>query len=288
MPHQQQSNFHSKLSQDFGRKALELFRFIERHHISDAKWSNNLHFNLSLKRLKIFSVSLSVSSSVKGPRAERIIFQTKRSLLSERIRQTIRVIKNIKKDRQEAETALERLVCPQIFDDCRVRFHSAHKHHYDKTREKQKAKMARLTAKEKTTQDKRDKPLVQISKEKEEELKKKWVYNTSSKTLSNRHMHILQKGLAFTPTPHKPPTIDIIVAIETGARQLGLNSDAASGLRSSASKILANLKIPPPNITREERQTIKDLKNDDTISVHPADKGRAAVIMDKEDYHRKV
>ena len=88
MPQLQQSNFHSNLSLNFGRKALETFRFIESHSISDAKWSNNLHFNLSLKRYQIYPVSLTLSSSVKGPRAEKILFIAQKSLLSERIRQT--------------------------------------------------------------------------------------------------------------------------------------------------------------------------------------------------------
>ena len=56
MPQLQQSNFHSNLSHNFGRKALETFRFIERRTISDAKWSNNLHFNLSLRRFQIFFI----------------------------------------------------------------------------------------------------------------------------------------------------------------------------------------------------------------------------------------
>ena len=45
---------------------------------------------------------------------------------------------------------------------------------------------------------------------------------------------------------------------------------------------------PPPNTTREERLAIKDIKEDNFISVHPADKGRATVIMDKADYHQKM
>ena len=88
-------------------------------------------------------------------------------------------------------------------------------------------------------------------------------------------MSVLQKGLAFTPNPAKPPTLDLVVAVESGARQLGLQSDAASGLRSSAAKIMARPTILPPNITQNERAAIKQLKEDNTISVHPADKGRA-------------
>ena len=110
---------------------------------------------------------------------------------------------------------------------------------------------------------------------------------TQHKELNENHITVLQKGLAFTP-PHKPPVIDLIVAVESGARQLGLQSDAASSLRSSAARILANPKILPPNITCTERQAIKDLRDDDTISIHPADKGRATVVMDKVEYHQKM
>ena len=49
MPQLQQSNFHRNLSHEHGQRALKLFRFIKRRYINDAKWSNHLYFNLSLK-----------------------------------------------------------------------------------------------------------------------------------------------------------------------------------------------------------------------------------------------
>ena len=284
----QRSSFHLKLSQDFGRKALDLFRFIERRYISDAKWSNNLHFNLSLKRFQIFPVSLSISSAVKGPRAEKILFKAKRSLLTERIRQTHISIKNIRRDREEAESEMISIVGAATFAECMTRFRSAYRHHFNKTRDEQKHKLSRLIAEQKHAANQTQKQLKSITREKAEEIKKKWIFNTSSKTLTQAHLNVLTKGLAFTPTPKKPPTLDFIVSIESGARQLGLQSDATSALRSSAARALQHPPALPPNITAEERQAIRGLKDDDSISVHPADKGRATVIMDKEDYHRKM
>ena len=99
---------------------------------------------------------------------------------------------------------------------------------------------------------------------------------------------MLEKGLAFTPTPHKAPIIDLVVAVESGTCQLGLQSDAASSLRSAAAKILDKPTIPPSNITRSQQQAIKELKDDSTISIHPADKGRATVVLDKEAYFSKM
>ena len=288
MPQQQQSNFHSNLTSNFGRKALELYRFIERRSISDAKWSNNLHFNLSLKRLQIFSSSLSISSTVKGPRAEKILFKAKRSLLTERIRQTHAAIANIRKDKADAVAHLKRLVGDAVYEDCETRFRGAFTKHFNTTRDKQKAKMARLISMHKKQITSRNQPLVKISKEKAEEIKKKWIYNTSSKQLTPQHTQVLEKGLAFTPTPHKPPLLDLIVSVETAARQLGPSSDAASSIRASTAKLLQQPSSQLSNITRDERLALNELKNDNSISVLPADKGRATVIMDKEEYHRKM
>ena len=60
------------------------------------------------------------------------------------------------------------------------------------------------------------------------------MYNITSKNLTPDHICVLKKGLAFTPTPHKLPTLDFLVAVETGARQLGLQIDATASLRLAA------------------------------------------------------
>ena len=118
MPQQQSSNFHRNLSNNFDQRALDLYRFIDCRYRSDAKWSNNPHFNLYAKRFQLFPVSLSISTAVKGPRAESIIFRAKKSLLSERIRQTNISIKNIRSDRATSEAQLESLVGATRFAEC--------------------------------------------------------------------------------------------------------------------------------------------------------------------------
>ena len=52
--------------------------------------------------------------------------------------------------------------------------------------------------------------------------------------------------------------------------------------------MLKNAKPPKSNISREERQALADLKNDDTIYTVPADKGRAVVVMDRSVYEAKM
>ena len=46
--------------------------------------------------------------------------------------------------------------------------------------------------------------------------------------------------------------------------------------------------MPPPNITKEERKAITELKKDSTRMILTADKGVSLVVMNTEDYIRKA
>ena len=52
--------------------------------------------------------------------------------------------------------------------------------------------------------------------------------------------------------------------------------------------ILQQAELPEPNITKEMRDALKSLKEDESIMVLPADKGRASVVMDTATYQAKI
>jgi len=52
--------------------------------------------------------------------------------------------------------------------------------------------------------------------------------------------------------------------------------------------LLQKTRPPPSNITPEERKALKELKRDDRLSILPAYKGRATVLMDKATYEQKM
>ena len=52
--------------------------------------------------------------------------------------------------------------------------------------------------------------------------------------------------------------------------------------------ILQQAEPPEPNITKEMRDTLKSLKEDESIMVLPADKGRASVVMDTDAYRAEM
>ena len=45
---------------------------------------------------------------------------------------------------------------------------------------------------------------------------------------------------------------------------------------------------PVPNVTRDEERALRELRSDESIVILKADKGNAAVILNKDDYNQKV
>ena len=91
---------------------------------------------------------------------------------------------------------------------------------------------------------------------------------------------LLKKGLNFavTPAPNIPAT-KIIDKVETVVRQL--NAEQADTVRRAVNGILQQAEPPEPNITKEMRDALKRLKEDESIMVLPADKGCASIVMDR-------
>ena len=59
-------------------------------------------------------------------------------------------------------------------------------------------------------------------------------------------------------------------------------------LRAETNCLLRRAKPPKPNITKEEHNALKELKEDKDRMVLTADKGVAMVVMDRKEYVEKV
>ncbi|KAL9964367.1 hypothetical protein ACROYT_G027998 [Oculina patagonica] len=116
--------------------------------------------------------------------------------------------------------------------------------------------------------------------------KTNWVINLSSRTLNDAEIALLQKGLNFAVTPANVPAKEIIASVESAIRQL--NAEQADTVRRTVNSILQQAEPPDPNITEEMRDGLKSLKEDESIMVLPADKGRASVVMDADTYRTKM
>ena len=115
---------------------------------------------------------------------------------------------------------------------------------------------------------------------------KKWVINLSKYKLTKPQESVLAKGLNYAPTPDKIPVEDYIVATELACQKLPGNE--AMVLRSEMAGVLRSAKPPKSNISREERKALNDLKKEESVLILPADKGKATVLMDVQDYEDKL
>ena len=61
----------------------------------------------------------------------------------------------------------------------------------------------------------------------------------------------------------------------------------ADNIRAKTSLVLPKASSPEDNLSKKQRQALHSLKEDTEITTLPADKGRATVILDKEDYIKK-
>ena len=110
--------------------------------------------------------------------------------------------------------------------------------------------------------------------------------NLSSRSLDDAKIALLKKGLNFAVTPAYIPATEIIAKVESATRQL--DAEQADTVRRAVNNILQQAEPPEPNITKEMQGALKRLKEDESIKVLPADKGRTSVVMDANTYHTKM
>ena len=114
----------------------------------------------------------------------------------------------------------------------------------------------------------------------------KWDINLSKTELTPAQKAVLAKGPNFAITPNNIPNMDYITAIESMCPKL--KEEDASELRTDINAILRKGKAPKPNLNKQERIALTQLRNDKHRVILTADKGVALVVLDKEDYINKA
>ena len=124
---------------------------------------------------------------------------------------------------------------------------------------------------------------------------KKVVYNNSSRKLTEKEIELLSLGLNFGLTPKKFPLVEYITATEVLCKSLedtGVDEDIenAQKIRNLLlSHIREGFKMKiKSNLSKEEREILKGLKDDVWIIICPADKGKAVVVEDRDAYKEKM
>ncbi|XP_046395822.1 uncharacterized protein LOC124163079 [Ischnura elegans] len=115
----------------------------------------------------------------------------------------------------------------------------------------------------------------------------KVIVNLSKLPLDPAAQSILQKGFNYALTPKKIPVEEIISGVESAIGHLP--PSAAEIVRQDACRILRmKSKTQKHNTTMAEREALRKLKENESIVILSADKGNATVVLEKEDYDKKM
>ena len=112
------------------------------------------------------------------------------------------------------------------------------------------------------------------------------VVNLSNEQLDGALLSLLQKGLNYAVTPKATPIEDILTGVEKAIQSLP--AEKAEEARQETVRILKNTKRPRDNLSKAERTALKNLKDNTNLTILPADKGNATVILNTTDYKQKI
>ena len=275
-------NFHSNIRDAYGKDCLDNIRHLEKTGKKIARYRNHLRFSLHCKHQKITPVSLRLSSTVKGTKADNILRRAERSLLNVRIGQIVHKLDVLSEEKHRIDHSLNAAKIPaDIKAEVKSRCERAQLKEHELSKYRQQQKFARLVER------KNDVNTVKKGSNIASECIAKWVKNCSDRLLNDSELSVLVKGLNFAVTPRELPIVDIVTSTESACRKL--SEGDASELRAKVVNLLSrpNTKNIDSNLSNDERKALQQLQKDKDIKILPADKGRLVVVLNTVDYHSK-
>ncbi|XP_065662433.1 uncharacterized protein LOC136084958 [Hydra vulgaris] len=120
--------------------------------------------------------------------------------------------------------------------------------------------------------------------------KKDAVLNLCDTDISISHNDFLNLGPNFVPSLKSIPYMDIITTTESSALKLEYNNkvENAQNLRKNVLRILKTEKKINNNLTKEQRISFREIKNDETIAIYPFDKGTGFVRIEHSKALEKI
>ena len=114
--------------------------------------------------------------------------------------------------------------------------------------------------------------------------------NLADDQVPSNHKELLSLGPKFVPNVKSIPFMDIITTTEASALKLEFEKKVceAQVLRKDVLKVLKTAKPIEDNLSRTQRQSLKEMMKDPSISIYPFDKGTGLVRIKTEDAILKI
>ena len=255
-----------------GSEALKLARALERVTLSVMRFKDHLHFNHRLKDNNILPKTLQFNPPVKSKEGWKIARKAGQAYLRLRLSNCHTQIKKLSQRLSQTTHKLREIIYKESFDTLLLTIKERSQWEAQRRRKRHKKKLQNILPRPPTH---------------ETNLKDKWVVYISGRPLSASEHSALSLNFNFAITPQSLPVPQIVSSIESGIDQL---PDAEKDLVRASVTSAINSWRPPQrkNITSEEEKALKDLAKDKSVTILPADKGRAVVVMNTNDYTEKV
>ena len=233
-----------------------------------------LWLNHRCKDLGLVPAGLRLKSPLNTQEAIQIVKSTCRRLIKARINDCHSRLNYYKTKLQQKLDKLKQLIPTDLLNTVQT----ISDKRADKTTEQCRTKtQLKLTRLQRTKDKKRRKP------------DDNWVRNISSRPLDETESRVLSYGLKHSVTPRRIPTETVVSSVEAALScHRDLSEPGKDNIRSRVASTIQSASITDSNLTKDERQVLKQLKTDEDIVILPADKGRVTVVMDKTDYYDKM
>ena len=254
-----------------GRTANRIANDIRDDHIKLANAREQLKFNMRCKKNKILPKSLKIRPPIRTPGGYRIANKAALHFLNEIISNCHYRIGIYLKNIVQNTTHLAEIIPLDLLERFKTEVVRKHDHIRNLKKHQLIQKFEKLCGDAIPSTYNPD-----------------WVINLSSKELSRDEKCVLSKGLDFAATHHEKDKLDFIASVEPSINNL--KNTSVTEKESIRQRIVTAIESAPriDNITVKENEAIKSLRNDDSIVIVSADKGRAAVVMDKVEYEQKI
>ncbi|XP_072048287.1 uncharacterized protein [Amphiura filiformis] len=278
-------NLFKDLRENYGRNAVRDLRSLENTERKISRFRCHRVYSLRAKHSGLIPTSLKLKCPINTKRARDIVNKAEKALLNERIRVVTNKIKTLEDEKIRANANLNaHNINKDLSREISRHVENSRESEFQHVRARQTRKLKELAVKqEKSTTNNVNKNNSDAKLDLSGTQLKRWVKNLSKYKLSDAQNSVLARGLGYAVSPdnlnQSSIVDDHIVACEKACWKL--TKPEAAQLRAEIVGTLKSAKVPPSNISKDERTAIKQLQKEESIMVLRADKGRATVVMDK-------
>ena len=242
----------------------------------ESRFLNHHHFNLRCQKSGIIPPSLRIKSPVNTERARSAAARAAKIFLQERVKTTWRAGNSAKIKVENHRRVLQATLTSEDFDKVISISTRKAEETFLKFKQRQIEKFRKLKT-----------GLSEGSRAHEVELRPSWLVNLSKKDLTAEQKAVLSKGPTFAITP-KVNAVDFAAPIEAAMQLSDAQPEKMELARIRICDAIKRAGKKKKNMRRGECKAMQELRRDKEIKILQADKGNATVILDTDDYDKKV